>query len=566
MEGDAGADEFDPVLVEVLRNELEAIVEEMHITVRKTGRSPLVRIGDLAVTLADGEGRAIGVGSPSLLHVTFYVVLRAIIAEHGETIAPGDVFMVNDPYSGASHFPDLLVFTPVFWRDQRVAFSCCYSHQTDMGGRFPGSMTGFARESYEEGVRVPIVRYARAGKRNDDVVRLLLANVRAGDDFLGDLEAKVAGGWRAGQQLNSVLDKYGMDAFVRCCGHLNAESARLLREQVHAMPDCALRASVCLPDDGIDVVDPPLRVCVSLQRDGDRLVVDFAGTSAQAAGAINVPYGNVLGSVVLDVRNLLCPEAMVNDGFMSVIDVRLPESSVVNPRHPAAVGGRASTLPFIDEVMHRAIAQAFPERVPVPRELYDGVHFTHSGADGSSHAVLDLCSAGWGARPGDDGVDGAGSSYLVTLPAEFVERDYPLVIEGCGLIPDTAGPGRYRGSMAVYRSYRFLAPGHVMVRSNRVVSPDGMEGGLPGSPARTIHTRRRDRRRARATHVLAPGGRRRGPARAPGGRHRRARSGPGAPARGGPARRRRGTPQRARGAGAVRRRDRSGDARVRRGR
>jgi N-methylhydantoinase B len=479
---------FDPILVEVLRHELEAIVEEMEITVRKTARSPLARVGDNGVALCDGEGKAIGVGTPSLIHATFYHVLHSLVADHGDTMVPGDVFIVNDPYAGASHIPDVLVYTPIFWRDRRVAFSVCYSHHTDMGGRFPGSMTGHARDAYEEGVRIPPVRYASAGVRNDDLLDVLAANVRAPADWLGDLEAKVAGGWRAGEQLGAVLDEYGLDPFRQCCRHQNQRSERLVRAAIAKIPSAPLHASVELLDDGIEPVEPSLQISVTLRRERDELIVDFDGTSPQAAGAVNMPYGNLLGSVFLNIHRLLCTEALLNEGFMAPIRVRAPHGSLVNPRFPAAVGGRAPTLSSIDEVMHLALSPAFPDQIPVPRELYDGLHFTHVRADGSVGAVLDLCCPGWGARPDQDGIDGAGSSSLVMLPAEFLEREFPIVVEGCGLLPDTAGPGRFRGSMGVYRAYRFLSPGHVMVRSNRVVGPDGMQGGHRGSPARTVLT------------------------------------------------------------------------------
>ncbi|MGE0383136.1 MAG: hydantoinase B/oxoprolinase family protein [Gammaproteobacteria bacterium] len=470
----------DPVLMEVIRNELEALAEEMCIAVRRAARSPMVKIGDFAATLCDERGRGIGVGSQNMMTPLFIMQVKRLMQHYGAGIAPGDVYIMNDPYAGGSHLPDVLVVTPMFRHERLAGFAVIYSHHTDMGGRFAGSQSGQCTNAFEEGVRFPLLRLYERGRRNADLVTLLVANVRSPEDCLGDLDAKVAGGWKATQALGAMLDRYGFDAYADCCDHLNELSQRQVREAIRAIPDGDYGAAVELADDGLGPLEQGLPIRVTLRVRADRLQVDFTGTSAQARGGVNMPFENVRGVVVSTLRELLAPDAPLNDGLMDAIEVSSPPGTLTNPNWPAATGGRAPVFFLTDEVLHRALSVAAPERVPVPREAWDVMHLTARTTDGRMGALQDLFSGGWGARPNGDGIDAVAQSSTVTLPVELLEREFPVVVERFEMLADTGGPGCHRGSMGILRRFRYLDEGHVMVRTNRLRPSSGLAGGRPG--------------------------------------------------------------------------------------
>ncbi len=230
-------------------------------------------------------------------------------------------------------------------------------------------------------------------------------------------------------------------------------------------------------------------------------MVDFEGTSPQAPGAVNLPISMTRASVYAVIKSIVGPEVLTNVGFARPIEVRAPAGCLVNPQFPAAVGGRAPLFFRVMDMLYRALAKAQPQRTPIPGEGGDVLHFTGEREDGSAFALLDLFFGGWGGRPGDDGIDGvapmAFGSYG-SVSAEIIEREFPIVLDGFGYIPDTGGAGRYRGSVSIYRQWRFLTGGHAMVRTNRLSRPSaGMHGGGPGALSRNVLTR------AGRAHVLA---------------------------------------------------------------
>jgi len=476
---------YDPILVEVIRNELEATVEEMRTAIRRTARSPTVQIGDFAATLFDEHGRLLGLGTPHVQNSMFATLVRRVLEEWSDDLHSGDAFISNDPYGGGSHLPDVTIVQPVFWNNELVGFATTYTHHVDMGGRFPGSQSGKASESYEEGLRIPLLRLVSDSNMNDAVLQLVMANVRARDDLRGDIEAKLAGCWKAGQFLVELLDKYGLHNFRSCCDYLVASAERATREAFAKLPDGNYEADAVVRDDGHGPVDPPLRLRLRLIIDGEEITADFTGTDAQARGAINMPLANLHGVVHKTLHQLLCPTIPFNSGFMAAVRVEAPLGSLVNPTHPAATGGRAALFFLVDEALYRALSLAIPDSVSVPREQWDIIHFSQQRNDGSEFAMMDLFCGGWGGGPRRDGLDGIGRYGFATPSAEVVERSFPLVIEGFGLVPDSEGAGSHRGSMAVFRRYRFLQPGRIMIRTNRIGSSMGFAGGEFGDPPLT---------------------------------------------------------------------------------
>jgi N-methylhydantoinase B len=487
---------FDPILVEVIKNELAAITEEMAIAVSKTARSAMVKIGDFAATLCDGRGSLIGPGYAAPFQLAIFLeVMTSVVEKFTGTFKPGDVLVVNDPYAGMGHMPDVAIITPVFWQEQLVAFTLAYSHHTDAGGRFAGGFSSQCTESFEEGLRLPPLRLYNEGRRNEAVLDLILANVRTPEEWLGDVEAKVAGCWKGAQELQRPLDKYGLDTFTSCCEHLMDHAEQATRAAIAAIPDGQYIQEDMFEDDGFGN-NVALKLKVALQVAGDTLTADFAGSDPQAKSAINMPLSMTKAMVYGALKLMVSPDILLNSGFVRPLSVAVPLGSLLNPRYPAAVGGRASLAFRVSDMTFRALAKALPERVPVVGEGGDILHFIGSDADGRPFAAMDGFFGGWGGRPTKDGIDGVTpmtfGSYGTT-PAEMLEREYPLVVDGFGYVPDSGGAGKHRGSLSVYRQWRFLRPGTIMVRTNRPSRPcEGLAGGQPGALSQNILNPGRD--------------------------------------------------------------------------
>lgn len=478
-------DAFDPVLVEVVKNELAAITEEMAIAVWKTGRSAMVKTGDFATAICDRRGRLIGQGYAAPFQLGFFMeAMRHFLAKFEGRLAPGDIVVMNDPYAGITHMPDVLFVAPAFWRDELVAYTLAYSHHTDIGGRFPGGFSSQCTVSYEEGLRLPTLKLYEAGAVNQPLIDTILANVRMPDEWVGDMEAKIAGCWRGEQEVQALHDKYGRDTVDACCDYLIDYAERATRTAIDAIPDGEYVYEDIFEDDGLGTADVALPLKLSLVVAGSDLTVDFTGTAPQAGGAINLPISMTKASVYGVIKSIVNPDALTNVGFERAITVTAPEGTLVNPAFPAAVGGRAPLFFRVMDMLYRALAKAQPERTPIPGEGGDVLHVTGQRDDGTPFALLDIFFGGWGGRPGQDGIDGvapmAFGSYG-TIPAELMEREFPIVVDGFGYVPDTAGPGKYRGSLSIYKQWRFLSKGSAMVRTNRLVrASEGMAGGGEG--------------------------------------------------------------------------------------
>ena len=481
---------FDPILVEVVKHELVAVAEEMAIAISKTGRSAMVKMGDFGVAICDARGRVMGPGYASpFAMVNFIEMMRQLYAKWEGTFEPGDIVISNDPFAGAGHMPDIAVVAPVFWQGRLSAFTIVYSHHTDIGGRFAGGISSQATSSYEEGIRIPTVKVCRGGVRNEALMATLMANVRASEDFLGDLEAKMSGCWRGEKGIIALLDKYGAEGLESCGRYLDDYSERVARDTIRAIPDGQYVAEDYFDDDGFGrAVKLPLKVTLIVE--GDRLKLDFAGTAPQALGAINVPLGMSKAMAVGALKMIVGPEMMINEGYLRPIQINVPSGTLLNPEFPRSVGGRAPLMFRVSDLVLRALALALPDRVPVTSEGGDVLHFAGKRADGTDFALMDIFSGGWGARPRKDGIDGVMPMIIgnyATIPAELIEREYPIVVEAFGLVPDSDGAGKYRGSLGVYRQWRFLRAGQVMVRTTRPGrASEGLAGGRSGKIAANV--------------------------------------------------------------------------------
>ncbi|MGE0826021.1 MAG: hydantoinase B/oxoprolinase family protein [Candidatus Binatia bacterium] len=480
---------FDPILVEVIRNQIAAITEEMTLTVYRTGRSGMCKVGDFATAVCDHQGRLVGEGGSPYQMCVFIDTMENVLAQYNGSLKPGDILIANDPYAGISHMPDITLIAPAFWQEQLVGFMISYSHHTDVGGRFAGGISSLCQSSFEEGVRIPPLKLYDAGKRNDPLLSLIVANVRTPEEWVGDVDAKVASCWKGQEQLAKLIDKFGLEQFDATCDYLVDYSEKVTRAAIRQIPSGEYVEEALFEDEN-EVTGGPVPLKVIIRIDGGQATLDLSSAPPQVNASINAPLVSTKAVTRAPFKALLPADAIVNIGFARAIDVVVPSGTLLNPRYPAAVGGRASLMMTLSNMVYRAIAKALPGRLGGVGEGADMMHF-NAHTDGRYVSFMDVFFGGWGGRPTIDGVDGAspmvmGGGYG-SMPAELLEREYPVIIEGFGFVPDTEGAGRYRGSVSVYREWRFRQPAEVLLRTVGLRGAEGLDGGGRGGDAVNIH-------------------------------------------------------------------------------
>jgi N-methylhydantoinase B len=491
---------LDPITLEVYRHRLQTIAEEMQNTLLKSAYSIMLKeSGDCSCAVFSAAGETIAQAVSNPLHLaSFLPAASAVLARFpAASMREGDVFVLNDPYEGGTHIPDVIVIVPVFADGSVVALGCSLGHHQDMGGMAPGSMPANATELYQEGFIIPPSRLYAAGEINETLIALLLRNVRTPDEVYGDLMAQVAAGKTAALRIQALIARNGLAEFTAVVPALLDHAEALTRAELSKIPDGTYEFVDYLDNDGIELDRLiPIRVAVTV--DGADLRVDFAGTGAQAKGPANSPPGLVLAAVYHVVHALTGAGFPANSGCFRPISVTVPDGSILSPRPPAPVGIRYHTLKRVVDALFGALAPVLPRKVPAASH---GSEFCMSwgGADvatGQPFVYMECSTGGTGATWHSDGVDhltcdiGNGRN----MPAEPAEMDFPVRIWAHRLRIDSGGAGRYRGGLGVAREIELLE-GEVTVsqRSDRhYTQPWGLHGG--GAGARwTAKIRRRDR-------------------------------------------------------------------------
>jgi N-methylhydantoinase B len=474
---------FDPVLVEVIKNEIAAVTEEMTLTVYRTGRSGMCKVGDFATAVCDSRGRIVGEGGSPYQMCVFIDTMNSIFAGYGDSLREDDIIIANDPYAGVAHMPDITLIAPVFWRERLIGFAISYSHHTDIGGRFAGGISSVCSESFEEGVRIPPLRLYDGGKRNEVLLETIIANVRTPEEWIGDVEAKVASCKRGAEQLSKLVEKYGLDQFEAACDYLVDYSERATRSAISQIPDGEY-IEESLFDEETEVTGGPLPLKVIVRIQGDSAIIDLSSAPPQVKASINSPLVMTRAVARAAFKPIVRHDAITNIGFARPIEVLVQPGTLLNPRYPAAVGGRASLAMHVSNMVFRAVAKAVPGLLGSVGEGADMMHFICRSGNGRYLSFMDVFFGGWGGRPDRDGVDGAspmimGGAYGA-MPAEVLEREYPVVLEGFGYVPDTEGAGKYRGALCVFRQWRFRKPADILIRTIQVRGSEGLAGGSAG--------------------------------------------------------------------------------------
>ncbi|GAB6862713.1 hydantoinase B/oxoprolinase family protein [Haloplanus litoreus] len=486
----------DPITLEVLRNACVAVAEEMNATLVRTSYSPNIKDRrDCSCALFDVVGEGANAAAemisqaeniPVHLGAMPYSVAAAIEAFPPENLNDGDAILLNDPFHGGAHLPDMTLVTPVFVADELVAVAANRAHHADVGGGRAGSVAADATEIYQEGLRVPPVKLYDGGDPVEDVFDLLLTNVRTPDERRGDFRAQRAANRTAVERVRDLAARHGRDTLSAATGEIKAYAERRMRAEIEELPDGTVEFEDYLDDDGQGHED--LRVAVAVTVDGDELVVDFEGTSEQVAGAINAPLAVTASATYYSVRCVTDPDVPPNAGTYRPIEIRAPEGTVVNARPPAAVvGGNLEISQRVTDALLGAFGTEAPERsVAAAQGTMNSVTFGGRDRAGDPFAFYETVGGGYGGRVGADGMDGvhAHMSNTLNTPAEVLETVYPLRVRRYAYRPDSGGDGEFRGGLGVRRDIEVLTDGvsFSLLADRRRHRPYGLAGGGPGAP------------------------------------------------------------------------------------
>jgi N-methylhydantoinase B len=522
----------DPIELEIFKNIYHSIAEEMGAALRRTAFSPNIKERrDYSCAVFDSDGEVIAMGDHMPVHLgSMPMSVRAAIDAF--ELGPGDVIMLNDPFRGGTHLPDITLVAPVYAVSSKARrgperprhtkpdfYVASRAHHADVGGTYPGSM-GLCREIYQEGLRIPPVRIMRAGQIERDVLALLLNNVRTPNEREGDLGAQLAACHTGAERLREVCERYGLERAKRAARELLDYSEEMMRAFLARVPAGTCRAEDFMDSDGVS--EGKVKIVVAVKFAGvskdarlarnrvlgrtktDRkaspahflVTVDFTGSDPQVQGSINAVEAITYSACFYVFRCLLAEDVPATAGLMRPIQVLAPPGTVVNAHSPAAVaGGNVETSQRIVDVLLRALAQAIPERIPAAAAGTMN-NLTIGGTDprtGEPFAYYETIAGGMGARPSKPGVSGVHTHMTNSLntPAEALEYGYPLRVREYSLRRGSGGKGRYRGGDGIVREIEVLTDAEVTLLADRRMSgPWGLSHGEDGLPGRAAVLRR----------------------------------------------------------------------------
>jgi N-methylhydantoinase B len=480
----------DPIRLELMKNAFAAIADEMAATVIRTARSSVIKEAmDFSTGLLDPQGNLVAQGLCLPVHMgSFPPTLATVLEKFGGQMRPGDVYALNDPYTGSGlHLPDIFVFKPIFHDGKLLAFAAAIGHQTDIGGRVAGGNACDNTEIFQEGLRIPPLRIVEEGRPVAAFFDILQLNVRVPDTVLGDVQATIAACTRGERALIALAEKHGGDTLAADMANLLNYSEALTRAEFAAFPDGEWEFEDFLDDDGFS--DDPIRIFARIIKQGTDITLDFTGTSKQVKGSINLPIAMTKSCVYACLRTVIDLNVPTTSGFMRPIRVIAEAGSIVNPTSPAPVAARGLTSMRVTEAIWGALAKMLPGKVFACGAQGDfGV--TIAGYRGAQRpfVLLEFLFGTWGGRPDKDAIDALSSlavNYSNT-PVEIVEREQPIRIEEYGFRQDSCGPGKFRGGLGMVREYRLVGVDEAVlqVRSDRQkFRPYGLNGGAPGANA-----------------------------------------------------------------------------------
>jgi len=475
----------DAVTMQVIRYGLEAVADDMGYNLMRMGRSTIVKeIMDINCGVLDANGDILSQAHLCPLMMFSLPTTAVNMLERVKKFDEGDVIICNDPYLGGQHLLDVQFFSPVFVGRELVAFVANIAHQLDMGGAVPGGVAGGLTEIYQEGLRIPFVKLYCKGEEDQQIFDIISSNIRIPEKTMEDLRAQAATTMVGVKRVKALVNKYGLDIFRKCTNMLMDYSENVVRRFLTSLPDGDYTGLDYLDDDGYE--DRPVKVQVNIHIKGDNMKVDFDGSDSQTTGNVNSPWACTQGGVFYTMVGIIDPYMALNSGAFRPIEVRSAKGLVTNPLPPAGVTARSQTMTKIVEAMLKAMSEIVPDRVVAGSHgqactnSFSGIH----PETGKRFTYLEIQGGGAGARPEKDGPDGQDLHLgrFMNTPVEAAELENPVMIERYEFLPDSGGPGKYRGGLSLRRDIRFLTDVTWARYSDRQkFKPLGLFGGMEGS-------------------------------------------------------------------------------------
>lgn len=479
---------IDPVLLEVIKNGFDSIADEMALILMRTAYSAIVRDSmDYSTAICDSKGQTLAQGLTTPLHLgSFYDAMQFLIKQYKGRILPEDIYIANDPYMAAGqHLPDIYIIKPIFLGNELRGWATTVCHHTDVGGIVPGSNSLGAREIFQEGLRLPFLKLYESGEINQAIWDIITINVRVPDKVVGDLRAQIAACHVGEREFTDFFNRYGAETMNLYMEEIHDYAERLARAEFSEMADGTYEFTDYI--DGLGSNPKPIVFHVKLVVKGDEVVVDWTGSSEQVKGGVNSPLPFTKAASYTALRSVMSADVPNCQGYTRAIKVIAPEGTVVNPLPPGACGARGISGFRMIDCLFGALAQALPYKIPA--ESCGGASIPAIGGyhNGKPFVYVETLLGNWGGSATNDGQEGVPhmGANQANVPVEFIERDYPLRVVEYGLVPDTGGPGKFRGGLSLVKEYQLLADEALLtIRSDkRRYPPQGLFGGKPGAPS-----------------------------------------------------------------------------------
>ena len=477
---------IDPIKFEVIRNALTQAAEEMAIALRRSAYSTNVKTRqDFSCAFFDKNLRSVSQAFTQPVHLGSFVrhVPIAVKRYGPQNLAPGDMILSNDPYGGGVHLNDISLIGPVHWRGRLVGYTACLAHHVDVGGGAPASVGAF-REVFQEGIIIPPIKFVTQGELDDDLFRLVLSQIRSKRETAGDFRAQIASNRTGAIRINEIIDKYGLDDFDYYINEIIEYTDRRTKAEVAKLPKGVFSAKGFVDNDGFTDEVVNLKVKVTIDDNGVKF--DTTGSDPQRRAPVNSTFAQTFSACAYALRALMDKDLPVNDGFYRYVQVNAPEGTVTNCVHPAPVVGGWETHVRLNDLIFEALAPALPDAVCAGTKSMQ----CHSGFGGHNHETgeyycfLETLAGGYGARSKSDGPDAVQSHGQNTenAPIEETESNYPVRITRYELVPDSEGPGEFRGGLGLRRDYMFPEEATFTILADRdKAGPRGLFGGERGS-------------------------------------------------------------------------------------
>jgi N-methylhydantoinase B len=479
----------DPIAFELFKNSIFSIADEMALTICRTTYSGVLRDNmDFSTAFAAADGKLVAQGLTLPAHLgSIPTALDVIVNRFGDTMQPEDMYIMNDPFDGGMHLPDIFIFKPIFWHGERIAFAATICHHADVGGRVPGSNASDSTEIFQEGLRIPPMKLCDRGELNETLWMLIEKNVRIPVQVFGDLRAQLAACTIAERQFLELIERYGVTDVKIYMAEIIDYAERLTRAAVLKLPDGVFEFEDWIDDDGIDI-DQPIRLFVKITKHGDSMLVDWTGSSEQVKGAINNTLSFTKAASYTGIRSILPDGIPNNEGVFRVIEVTAPAGTIANNVMPAACAARGLTGFRMVDCIFGALAKMLPEKVCAASDGGNsGVSIGGYDVDRKPYIYVDFACGTWGGRPWGDGLQGNSNMFanMASQSVEVIEAEQPVEILAYEFLPDRAGAGKFRGGAPYFRDYRFTEREAILqVRSDRArFRPYGLYGGMPGQPS-----------------------------------------------------------------------------------